>query len=444
MAQLVQVNEPRSASERAALRRLSNSLPDSWVITTNIKEHNFSGARRPEIDCVVISPFGVFTLDFKNFRGTVTPTRSGAWGGVTSRDNPFEQLHDNLFPVKELLASHDEALSKLWLNGVVVLTNKNARLDWSASNVPKESQPHVSTIDTLEQSIRDIARNRAPIDSDTARSVLSALAPVDAPADLFSEVDWKRRKTRAQTTTDAAPEHRRRAPTKTKQVSSTAPKRTRKISAAAPARSSVLPEATSSVPPSNSSIAPILAIVGGSIATIIVIAALSGTSPTQQPVATPPPISATAPVTNAPPRALPPPLPARRCEQRGVYEEAAREGLAGLTTYLRECNFNDPYIQEAKLAMEPLLFNSALSCIRSSCDFYTCITSYTAYFNAFDSRSRYADLNREAEDARRSPRCSGPAIRNDGRHFCPHPGARYGWWCAAHQRCGPGGGCIGR
>ncbi|MGY3695047.1 hypothetical protein ACVIGA_005127 [Bradyrhizobium sp. USDA 3240] len=101
MAHLVEINAARSESERAAQIFLAQHLPESWIITTNIKERNFSGRRKPEIDSVVVSPLGIFILDFKNFRGSVTPMTNHVWTGL--EENLFDQADDNVFPVKDLI-----------------------------------------------------------------------------------------------------------------------------------------------------------------------------------------------------------------------------------------------------------------------------------------------------------------------------------------------------
>src|ERR1700687_429617 len=122
MAHLVAINTPRSDSERDAQILLTRLLPSSWIVTTNIYEYNFPGKRKPEIDSIVICPLGLFVLDFKNYRGAITPMVTRAWLPADV-SNALEQCQNNIFSVKDLLRSYEEKLGEVWVEWLVVLSH---------------------------------------------------------------------------------------------------------------------------------------------------------------------------------------------------------------------------------------------------------------------------------------------------------------------------------
>jgi uncharacterized membrane protein len=94
--------------------------------------------------------------------------------------------------------------------------------------------------------------------------------------------------------------------------------------------------------------------------------------------------------------------PQSRCFLRDVYDQALRGGAQALRGYIRECQSAGPFSVEAKGALESLLYDSSLTCIRSSCNFDACLTGYTG---DFPFGNRLSNLRSEAENARASPRC---------------------------------------
>jgi len=192
MARRIEVNKPRGASEDEAQRLLARILPPSWIVTTNIKEHMFPGRRKPELDCILLAPLGLFVLDFKNFRGVITPMLNQAWGGVEeSSANPLEQIKDNLFPLKDLFEQQDERLRDLWIESLIGLTNESVELDWRSSDLHADARMHVALLGEVEAKARQIAATkRMALDSDLASKILAALKPTSLPNELFSGFDW--------------------------------------------------------------------------------------------------------------------------------------------------------------------------------------------------------------------------------------------------------------
>jgi hypothetical protein len=189
MAHLIQVNESRSESERRALSALAGKLPASWIITTNIKEHNFEGLRRrPEIDSVVICPLGIFLLDFKNFSGSIVPMMNRDWGAAPAIGNPFEQATNNCYAFRDLLKKNDEELQQLWLEWLIVMTHSEATLDWNASDLREDQKIRIPLLIEVETAIRKISRSKLSVQN--ARSVLKALHPSSIPDGLFETDEW--------------------------------------------------------------------------------------------------------------------------------------------------------------------------------------------------------------------------------------------------------------
>jgi hypothetical protein len=193
MARRIEVSKPRSASEDEAQRLLARILPASWAVTTNIKEHMFSGPRRPEIDSLLVTPLGIFVLDFKNFRGAIAPMLNRYWGGLEEGSkNPLEQIYDNLYAVKDLVKRYDNELENVWIEPLIVLTHEDAELDWGASDLNETVKMRVSLLGEVESKVRQIAANtrRTSLDASLALKVLEALRPISIPDGLFSGTDW--------------------------------------------------------------------------------------------------------------------------------------------------------------------------------------------------------------------------------------------------------------
>jgi hypothetical protein len=107
-------------------------------------------------------------------------------------------------------------------------------------------------------------------------------------------------------------------------------------------------------------------------------------------------------------RSLPPPVaPPPNCAQQSVFAQAVQGGARTLRNYIGECVLvTGAFVPQARNALESLVYNEALSCIRTSCSFDGCVARYTQDF-AFGSK--LASLRNEAQQATASPRCRPPA-----------------------------------
>lgn len=189
MARLVRINEERNRAEREAQERLAQVLPSSWIVTTNIKEFNFQRKRR-ELDSLLICPFGLFVLDFKNHGGRITPQTNQAWGGVQEQKNPFSQGQDALYSIKDKLESSHSG-EKWWVEWLVVMTNPRVVLDWAGSDCDDALRLHVCLVDDVQEHVERIA-GKVRLHAPQASLVLQAFKPPELASHLsFIEQNWR-------------------------------------------------------------------------------------------------------------------------------------------------------------------------------------------------------------------------------------------------------------
>jgi hypothetical protein len=121
----------------------------------------------------------------------------------------------------------------------------------------------------------------------------------------------------------------------------------------------------------------------------------------------------TAPETSSSVRSSPPTIAQPpRCSQQSVFAQAVQGGAPTLRNYIGECApLAGAFVPQARGAVESLVYNDALSCIRSSCSFDGCVARYTQDF-AFGSK--LASLRNEVQQATASPRCRPPATFEAG------------------------------
>jgi tetratricopeptide (TPR) repeat protein/predicted RNA-binding protein with RPS1 domain len=204
MARLIEIDKnARHPAERAAQLHLRDTLPQSWYITTNMKEHHFKhlkgGTVHTEIDSILICPFGIFIIDFKNDAGRITPNIKSGWvssnsGPARERSgtNPFEQCEDKQFVLKKLLSDHDPKLGQIWLKYLIVLTR--GTLSWTGSDVREKNALRLQVVELgeVESNVRLISpRPDRKLTSATVRQVVEALKGPRLPGDLLeSFAQW--------------------------------------------------------------------------------------------------------------------------------------------------------------------------------------------------------------------------------------------------------------
>jgi hypothetical protein len=113
--------------EKQVAKLLTSKLSDDYFLINGLYLHNGGG----DIDHVVFSPSGIFVLETKNWRGTIT-CNGDEWqraGGGKFKGSPSRQVKRNAATIKHIIDS-SQAFGPLdvWVEGIVVFTNRHATL----------------------------------------------------------------------------------------------------------------------------------------------------------------------------------------------------------------------------------------------------------------------------------------------------------------------------
>jgi hypothetical protein len=142
--------------ERNVADHLSRSLSDDYYLINDLYLQGGGG----DIDHVVLGPTGVFVLETKNWSGTVT-CNGDAWqrGGKNIPSSPSQQVKRNAAKIHRIIDS-EPALRGLgiWVEGVVVFTNKHASLHIYNPNVSIVTLPQLSRHISTHPSPRQLSR----------------------------------------------------------------------------------------------------------------------------------------------------------------------------------------------------------------------------------------------------------------------------------------------
>jgi len=124
---------------------LLRQLSDAYTVFNQVlvpDSNSLTGAR--EIDYMVCGPNGIFAIEVKNNNGTIRGKESDLqWvvvkvghGGSeynTAMRNPVRQLKAQIHSLREYFDSRGV---RVWINGVVVFTNTDCRLQTGESKIP--------------------------------------------------------------------------------------------------------------------------------------------------------------------------------------------------------------------------------------------------------------------------------------------------------------------
>lgn len=124
---------------------LLRQLPDTYTVFNQVlvpDSNSLTGAR--EIDYMVCGPNGIFAIEVKNNNGTIRGKESDLqWVVVkvgrrgseynTAMRNPVRQLKAQIHSLREYFDSRGV---RAWINGVVVFTNTDCRLQTGESKIP--------------------------------------------------------------------------------------------------------------------------------------------------------------------------------------------------------------------------------------------------------------------------------------------------------------------
>jgi hypothetical protein len=133
--------------EKQVAQHLSNSLSDDYYLINDLYLHGGGG----DIDHVVIAPGGVFVLETKNWTGHTT-VNGDEWhrsGKRNFKGNPSQQVKRNVAKIKAILDNSPLRSLNVWVEGIVVITNRHAILHIYNPSVPilklPQAPPYIAT-----------------------------------------------------------------------------------------------------------------------------------------------------------------------------------------------------------------------------------------------------------------------------------------------------------
>ena len=114
-----------SEGEERVTRVLRESLNDDYFLINDLQL--FDG-RKGNIDHIVVGSNGVFVIETKNLKGKIFASED-YWQGTKGK-SPSKQVRDNANRVYHAIkASESFRTGKPWVQGIVVFTNRAARLN---------------------------------------------------------------------------------------------------------------------------------------------------------------------------------------------------------------------------------------------------------------------------------------------------------------------------
>ncbi len=113
--------------EKQVAKLLTSKLSDDYYLINDLYLHNGGG----DIDHVVLGPNGIFVLETKNWSGNIT-CNGDDWQRLGKRNfssSPSRQVRRNALKIKQVIDNSPTLRSMgIWVEGIVVLTNKHATL----------------------------------------------------------------------------------------------------------------------------------------------------------------------------------------------------------------------------------------------------------------------------------------------------------------------------
>jgi hypothetical protein len=118
--------------EKSVVKHLSKTLSDDYYLLNDVYMRNGGGG---DIDHVVLGPNGVFVLETKNWSGKIN-CNGDDWQrpGKHDMSSPSRQAKRNAAKIIHLIDSL-RSLS-IWVEGIVVFTNRNVKLNINNPTVP--------------------------------------------------------------------------------------------------------------------------------------------------------------------------------------------------------------------------------------------------------------------------------------------------------------------
>jgi Nuclease-related domain. len=127
--------------EKQVAKLLIASLSDDYYLINDLYLHGGGG----DIDHIVLAPGGVFVLETKNWSGHIN-CNGDEWHRAGKRNfnsSPSSQVKRNTAKIKTILDNSPLRSLGVWVEGVVVITNRHAVLHLNNPSVPVLKLPQV-------------------------------------------------------------------------------------------------------------------------------------------------------------------------------------------------------------------------------------------------------------------------------------------------------------
>jgi hypothetical protein len=138
--------------EKAVNHQLKNALNSDYTLINNLYLKDKGG----DIDHILLAPNGVFVLETKNWKGKIS-CYGDVWQREGMRDmgSPSRQVRRNAAKIKRIIDVAPQLRDlNVYVEGIVVFTNKHATLELKSPTVAVVKAPNVTSYITKLQTNR--------------------------------------------------------------------------------------------------------------------------------------------------------------------------------------------------------------------------------------------------------------------------------------------------
>jgi serine/threonine protein kinase len=170
MARIVRIGEPTNDAERRVIAYLRDHGPDDWTVLHNFEVSDARG-NLFEVDLAVVTGHMVYAIDVKGTFGRID-VHGSRWmpAGRVPFHSPLPKLRENAKRVKALLEKHYAALTRVFVDAVVVLPVKDARLvDHNSPQRDAESTVNLQHLMALLSDVSRVPTGAYAVDADISR-----------------------------------------------------------------------------------------------------------------------------------------------------------------------------------------------------------------------------------------------------------------------------------
>ncbi len=148
--------------EKQVAKQLSSSLSDDYYLINDLYLHGGGG----DIDHIVLAPAGIFVLETKNWSGNVS-CNGDEWHRPGKRNfssSPSRQVKRNAARIKHIIDQSPNLRGfNVWVEGAVVLTNRQASLRLNNPSVPILQLPQLTNYITTRGGTRRFTREQLEV-----------------------------------------------------------------------------------------------------------------------------------------------------------------------------------------------------------------------------------------------------------------------------------------